>query len=180
MDKIDPALHELLATTEPPMLGPEKRAGVLPLHDLNSRLDEWEHKVGADGQSDLIRALLLLWHDHLDAAHVIAQAVETPDGSYVHGLMHRREPDYGNAKYWFRRVGQHPCFGELTSRAAELLRAEAQLQTKVLPRRQWDPFAFIDACEKVAQEPGANSKVQLLRKIQSAEFEILLGHLQGE
>src|SRR5216117_2513318 len=38
----------------------------------------------------LLRAGLLLWQDFLDAAHEIAQEVETKDGSYWHGFMQDR------------------------------------------------------------------------------------------
>src|SRR5262249_35721072 len=48
-------------------------------------------------------AALWLHHDFLDESHRISQEIETPTGSYWHGILHRREPDYGNSKYWFRR-----------------------------------------------------------------------------
>src|ERR1041385_8979921 len=98
-------LSPLLGTPEPPELGPGPRAKVQPLPALQRQLDATLGQTQLAGvNADLVRALVLLWHDHFDAAHAIAQTIETRDGSYVHGILHRREPDYGNAKYWFRRV----------------------------------------------------------------------------
>ena len=61
-----------------------------------------------------------LLHDFLDESHTISQGIDTPSGSFWHAIMHRREGDFSNAKYWFRRVGQHPVFDALGQRAAEL------------------------------------------------------------
>jgi hypothetical protein len=174
-------LADLLATPESPYLGPGPRPGVEPLRSLEAKL----RAVLGDAShpsARLARALVLLWHDHLDAAHRIAQEVESADGSYVHGVMHRREPDYGNAKYWFRRVGQHPCFDKLAERAVALLRAgpHADLERSLTPRGQWDPFAFIDACEEAAGRSAGAPLVQTLRAIQKAEFELLLERFSEE
>src|SRR5262249_24689657 len=54
-----------------------------------------------------------LLHDYLDESHTISQGVETTSGSFWHAIMHRREGDFSNAKYWFRHVGNHPVFAEL-------------------------------------------------------------------
>ena len=51
---------------------------------------------------------LWLYHDFLDESHSLSQALTTAEGSYWHGLMHRREPDFGNAAYWFRRWADTP------------------------------------------------------------------------
>jgi len=59
------------------------------------------------------RSGLWLLCGDLDASHEISQAIETPDGSFWHGIMHRREGDFWNAKYWFRRVGRHPVLSHL-------------------------------------------------------------------
>src|ERR1700719_4147373 len=101
--------QNLLAIGGLPELGPGPRQGVLPHAQLDPPLNKLLAQADLSSTSrDLIRALVLLWHDRLDAAHAIAQAIEDADGSFLHGIVHRREPDYGNARYWFRRVGAHP------------------------------------------------------------------------
>ena len=167
----------------PPELGPGPRAKVQTAADLNRQLDEALPQAGLTAtRAEMVRATVLLWHDHFDAAHAIAQNIETPDGSYVHAILHRREPDYGNAKYWFRRVGVHPCYDELAKHTSAMLKAkgEAELERRLLPRGQWDAFAFVDACEAAASEPPDPAWAGLLREIQRMEFEILLDHLASE
>jgi hypothetical protein len=171
------AFLELLTTPSPPELGSAKRAGVEDVSTLNNKLQDVLERLPRLGRTeDLIRATVLLWHDHLDAAHEIAQNIETADGSYLHGIMHRREPDYGNAKYWFRRVGKHPCFAELAGRATALLRSKSAdtLRAGLVPSGEWDAFAFIDACETAASRPDSDPQTHLLRCVQAVEFEVLL------
>lgn len=57
----------------------------------------------------LARPLVALWHDAAgdwDAAHTAAQVDEGPDAAWVHGYLHRKEGDVGNAGYWYRRAGR--------------------------------------------------------------------------
>jgi hypothetical protein len=169
--------EKLLATPEPPELGPGPRAGVEPQGALNRALEELLARAKLPpGQPPLIRALVLLWHDHLDAAHVIAQEIENADGAFVHGIMHRREPDYGNAKYWFRRVGKHPAFPEITTHVTALLtgKDEPGLRDELASQGNWDPFGFVDACERANRRSGAGERSQLLREIQALESRVLL------
>jgi hypothetical protein len=174
--------RELMSTPEPPELGPGPRAGVLPLEALNEKLDDFlAQPVLPRPVHQPIRSAVLLWHDHLDASHRLSQDLHTADGSFLHGIMHRREPDYGNAKYWFHRVGRHPVFSELAQKAAALLdsRGETTLQREVLPDGKWDPFAFVDACEKISRH-ASQPRTDLLRSIQALEFELLLARLTAQ
>ena len=43
--------------------------------------------------------------NNLETAHVQVQGHEkNPVAAYIHGIIHRREGDYSNANYWFRRA----------------------------------------------------------------------------
>ena len=174
--KIPAGLEKLFQTSEPPELGPGPRDGVLSEVELNHALDASKPPPRSQ---NLIRALALLWHDHLESAHAIAQNIKTADGSFVHGIMHRREPDYGNAKYWFRRVGKHASFPEIARRVGGLLDSNdpAELEMKLIPSGKWDAFAFVDFCERAAQRPVADSQHKLAREIQRIETEVLLEYL---
>ena len=56
----------------------------------------------------LARAVEYLRQGDLDSAHKIAQSQEgDPLADTIHAIIHRREGDYSNSLYWWRRVGSH-------------------------------------------------------------------------
>jgi hypothetical protein len=101
---------------------------------------------------------LWLLHDFLDESHTISQGIETASGSYWHAIMHRREGDFSNAKYWLRRVGPHPVIEQIGERTGEA----------------HDPFSFVDACQAAVRGEGAGRQACL--DIQQAEWELLFQH----
>lgn len=115
---------------------------------------------------------LWLRFNYLDQSHTISQDLPDSTGSYWHGIMHRREPDYSNAKYWFRRTGNHPAMENLAGKV-NLLVSEEKLDrvTQFLTDETWDPMAMVDACEAVAR--GNCAKKELLEKVAQLEWETL-------
>ncbi len=60
--------------------------------------------IATGGLSGTLRAAgLWLLAGELDQSHSISQSHDSAVGSLWHGIMHRREGDLSNAKYWFRR-----------------------------------------------------------------------------
>ncbi len=105
---------------------------------------------------------LWLYFSCLDESHSLSQEIGTTEGSFWHGIMHRQEPDPGNAAYWFRRLGPHPIFPALGEEAKPHLKTGGA----------WDPFAFIDYCEAARQAPGSERE-RIALKIQRAEWQLL-------
>lgn len=73
---------------------------------------------------DLSPLLISLWWDgknHWDQAHDVAQDIASPEGSWVHAYLHRREGDLGNAGYWYRRAGKPMTSGTLEAEWVDLV-----------------------------------------------------------
>jgi hypothetical protein len=114
-------------------------------------------------------AALLLRAGKWEESHLIAQDVDSQEGSYVHGILHRIEPDYSNAKYWFRRVPDHPIFPKLL-RQTESILARDKL-TKWRLGSKWDPLLFVDWCEEAYRE--RHGKEEVAQAIQMTEWHLL-------
>jgi hypothetical protein len=120
-------------------------------------------------------ALAGLWvyFSCFDQGHKIAQDIETPEGSFWHAILHRQEPDPGNAAYWFRQAGAHPVFADLANAAAAVVGHYPEAGFGVDGR--WDPFAFIDFCEQARCMPGTPAERAAL-EIQRAEWQLLFDY----
>jgi hypothetical protein len=171
-------ISQILGSESLPDLGPVARADALSVPEIEKQINELGSKISGT-KLRLLKAALLLWNDHLDESHTIAQEIENADGSMLHAIMHRREPDYFNSKYWWRRVGQHPSFEGLGKEAGKILDAgkKADLKAKLLPRGNWDPYAFVDAVEQALAKKDLK-RSETLKEIQKAEMEAFLLNLQ--
>ncbi|MBI1895790.1 MAG: hypothetical protein HYS04_04515 [Acidobacteria bacterium] len=117
---------------------------------------------------------LLLYFSCYDECHRAAQELHTPEGSFWHAILHRQEPDPGNAAYWFSRTGKHPVFPQLHEAASEIhTRHEGARPISLAD--EWDPFAFIDYCEHARKHPGSREELYA-REVQRAEWQLLFDY----
>lgn len=142
---------------DPPALDRATRAGRPGERAVRERLR---------GAHPVALGLALLWHDHWNAAHEVAQSDEgEPDHDLLHYFVHRREGDFGNAGYWLREVERHPVFARLAPRVEALL-ARSPLRDKLLPGGAWAPRAFLEAVRRGRGGPDE----PLLRALQAEEM----------
>jgi hypothetical protein len=138
-----------------------------PVREVKAKLQSCASSWPAGIEPNQVAACqagLWLGFNFLDESHAISQELNTIEGSYWHAILHRREPDPSNAAYWFRRVGNHPIFPMLAAAAANLgLR---------FPSERWDPFAFVNLCEK--HRDSGTDQEEVLRRVQYKEVELLL------
>ena len=142
---------------------------------------DWLPQVVSTIDVTALKAGLLLMHDFVDESHRYSQSIEGQGehqlGDYWHAILHRREPDYSNAKYWFRQIGPQPGFSELARRADPRLDACPSLQSLDWRKRlgcphDWKPLSFVDLSER-CQSANDPDLMQATREIQHAEMLLL-------
>lgn len=170
-DQLPTKLAQFLNAELPP-LGPGRphKAMAGPLAGLDQAVFGGAGAAGSAELSAGCLAGLWLWNGFLAESHAVSQAIHSAEGNWWHGIMHRREPDAGNAKYWFRQIGDHRLAGPLAARvrqtfAGSEVPAEADwLQT--LDR--WDAHRFVDLCE---QARGRGDRLeQFAREVAAIEW----------
>jgi hypothetical protein len=176
------SIARLVAEAPLPELGPGKAIEKMrpALSELDAAAVCGDRSICDVSMARCCLAGLWLAFDFLEESHRISQEIETQEGSYWHGVMHRREPDYANSKYWFRRVGRHEIFEPLRQRAAELASDASETSASasfLTAQRQWSADRFIDLCETAAHRSGdAEALNMLCRRIARAEWELLFEH----
>ncbi len=173
-----PAIAALLADAPCNELGPGR-----PIEAARPQLAAFASR-GIATPSEVVDPLMAraclagLWlrFDFLDESHRISQDLEMATGSYWHGIMHRREPDFANAKYWFRHVGRHPVYIPLNTDARRItLEDPAGLRPhNLVAQTEWDAFGMVDLCQQASQ--GNEPLSALCRRIQLREWELLFDY----
>lgn len=142
------------------------------------RISAWEHHDSSRMSAKAIAAGLYLMNDFFDESHSCSQSLEgigDRTGDYWHAILHRREPDYGNARYWFRHVGRHPVMNTLARHLASVLdrRALPERARTFASSAMWDPIAFVGLCEAAEHDPALRA---WCAGVQYLEMQFLLEH----
>jgi len=165
-------LLALLDTPAPPHLDRSPRTSTLPLTTLQASFNSFRSSSPLQiACTQEAWCVLLIWHDHWDPAHQIAQDLHTASGSLLHAILHRREPDFWNSKYWLRSAGAHPAL----SLIAQALTQSTQFQNQPwLQSQRLNATTFVDACEQVAHLRPDHPSKALLEAAQAIELRTLL------
>lgn len=132
---------------------------------------------------------LHLWNDNFHTSHNLCQGVGTETGSYWHGICHRREGHQGeglldnlaNARYWFRRAGDHPAYDAIYRSTLSLLdtansglRWADEAASELRGRRHWDPNLLVHWVALADEHTLPAAAEELLAEIQWREIDLLV------
>jgi hypothetical protein len=144
-----------------------------------------ENDLGAKPQAlPLIQAALYLCFDCFEESHNIANEHEgTVAGNWIHAILHRREPDPGNSKYWYARV-QAPdkvlkaIGGEALAFLQKVKALELEsLTEKIKKSKLWEPAAFVDLCDQYRKKDPQNPAYKALAGLQEIEWRALAEYI---
>ncbi|MGA2440309.1 MAG: hypothetical protein ABSH08_05090 [Tepidisphaeraceae bacterium] len=173
MDANPHAYETLVVGGGTPALARELLDGVQPAQLLSTPAKAHSYAVA-------MLAGLWLWHDGLDECHRLVQ--NSPDAagastySFWHAIMHRREGDFSNSKYWYARAAGHPALQTLTGQAGPLInRAPADNSLLRIIANGWNPNAFVDFVESL-HENQSDARRPVAVHLQRLEWTVLWEH----
>ncbi|GAA5509783.1 hypothetical protein [Novipirellula caenicola] len=161
-------LIEAIQNAPLPDLGDGSRSGGDGVAALQTLLRSGDITGSLNTSSPLAAQLctsgLWLLAGDLDRSHRISQDIDEKEGSFWHGIMHRREGDFSNAKYWFRRVGKHPVITQLAEIGGNPFRTAEE---------------FVDECAEATRESaagGVTPRYAQCQDVQWKEWQLLMAH----
>ena len=156
-------IGRLLAVERLPELGPGRPDELFRTAIEEAKRTGFAHlKIRQPMAAKAFMAGLWLLFDFLDESHELSQSLPDEWGAYWHGIMHRREPDPGNAAYWFRRVHDNSIESQL------------KVAARNLGYDYRDPLTFIQDCER--HRGTAGEQELRMRPVQLSEIRLLLQH----
>ena len=159
--------------------------GTLAQPSLKDVILKWEltHSNGASKArfsaelQDLILAALWLLEGDLDQSHRFSQRWETLNGSYWHAIMHRREGDWSNSKYWYRRSSKNPVINSFKQTILAHHANRAVLPELVRPMEVNEFLeAWVDVNQKAVATEASDRLVTHVRELAWVEWQLLLAH----
>jgi len=127
-----------------------------------------------------VRCGLWLWHDFLEPAHHLAQADPTVTGSLWHAILHRREGNFDNSRYWYAKCRQHFILGPLAQHVSAMVNPlPADKRLLKLTINGWDADAFVALVEDMRHQP-ADPLHTLCVEIQRLEWRLLIEHCAAQ
>lgn len=127
-------------------------------------------------EADATLAGLWLWHDWLEESHAVSQGLHGPSGSFWHAIMHRREGDFGNAKYWYARCADHPVLPSLNAQGSAILNPlPADKSLLRLTATGWNAGAFVDLVAQLHDQPS-DPRHAVAVALQRLEWRVLFNH----
>ena len=143
--------------------------------------------VASSGLNPLAQGALYLYLDCFEEAHNVANEREgTWEGNWLHAMLHRREPDAVNSKYWYARVkAPEGAYRSIGWAVLEVLgqkppKGFEDLARKVHKSCLWEPDPFVDLCDKVRVEDPASAPYRLLVRLQETEWSAYLKSVLGD
>ena len=133
-------------------------------------------KVASRDDASAMLAGLWLYFDFLDESHTISQSLRSETGSFWHAIMHRREGDFGNSKYWYARCQNHPSLPAIAAAAAKFVnQMPADKSLLRVVASGWSPSAFVDLVQSVHESPS-DPRHALAVALQRVEWQVLFDH----